>query len=168
MKISIGAKIAIVASLLNCIIWYALAKSIGFYEVKVYVYRNFFTFGFLLVGIFLSIFLTKRNNKGFIEFKDAMRTGMFYCLILAITLAVFNYIYYTFITPDTIDYFIAEAKKVVPPEITAADLPKYMDSVRANYGSFRLIPPVLFWGLILSLIASAILQKKDPHVFSEN
>jgi hypothetical protein len=53
-------------------------------------------------------------------------------------------------------------------KVKPEDFQKYLDSVRSNYGSFRLVPPVLFWGLIISLISGALLQKKPPVTFSEN
>jgi hypothetical protein len=56
------------------------------------------------------------------------------------------------------------ADNKVKPE----DYSKYLDSVKENYGSLRLIPPILFWGLIISLLTGAILQKKNPHAFSAN
>ncbi len=62
-KISIVVQAALVAGILNCVAWYAFAKSIGFYEVKVYMYRNYVTFAMLVIGIFLSIYLMKRKEK---------------------------------------------------------------------------------------------------------
>ncbi|MCW3085439.1 MAG: hypothetical protein JWP12_2805 [Bacteroidetes bacterium] len=164
--ISIGAAAGIIFSMT----WYLMARTMGFYSVNVYVYRNILAFALIIIGVILSIFLTKRGNGGLLEFKEAMKAGMLYSLILASIVALFNYFYYTFITPDTIDYFLNEAKTVVMADkkILPADYPQYLDAVRANYGSFRLIPPILFWGLIVSLITGALLNKKPPHTFSEN
>jgi hypothetical protein len=147
-----------------------MAKSMGFYEINVYLYRNFLTFGLIVTGVFLSVFITKRNNNGFIEFKEALKTGMLYCLVFAVIISVFNHIYYKYITPDTIDYFLNEAKTAMlsDSKIKPEEYSKYLESVRENYGSLRLIPPVLFWGLIVSLLSGAALQKKNPHSFSAN
>lgn len=142
----------------------------GFYTVDVYVYRNFLVFGLIIFGVFLSVFITKRKNNGFIEFKEALKTGMLYCIILGVIVATFNHIYYKYITPDTIDYFLSEAKKAMieDKKIKPEDYSVYLDSARENYGSLRLVPPVLFWGLVISLLSGAILQKKNPHTFSAN
>jgi hypothetical protein len=53
-----------------------LLKSIGFYEIDVYKYRNYVTLGVLITGIFLAVFLAKRKADGFIEFKDTVKTGL--------------------------------------------------------------------------------------------
>lgn len=169
MKLPISLTIGLVAGLIFSVTWYAMAKSMGFYAVNVYLYRNYLAFGLIFLGVFLSIFLTKRRGNGFLQFKDALRTGMFFSIVFAVVIALFNYVYYTFITPDTIDYFLSEAKRqMTEDKVKPEDFQKYLDSVRANYGSFRLVPPVLFWGLIISLLSGALLQKKPPATFSAN
>ena len=169
MKLPISVTAGVLAGIIFSATWYAMARSMGFYEVNVYVYRNYLTFLLIFLGVLSSILIVKRNNKGFLEFKEALKTGMLFSLVFAIIIAIFNYTYYAFITPDTIDYFLSEAKnQMTADKIKPEDFPRYLDSIRANYGSLRLIPPILFWGLVLSLIAGAILKKKDPFVFSEN
>lgn len=167
-KISITT--GIIAGILFCAIWFMMAKSLGFYEVKVYMYRNIVVFPMIILGVFISVFLTRRSNEGFLEFKQALQAGMLFALVFATVVAVFNYCYYHFITPDTIDYFVSEAKKdiMADPRYKADELPKQLEGVRANYDSFRLVPPVLFWGLIISLLSGLLLQKKSPHTFHEN
>ncbi|MDF2436615.1 MAG: hypothetical protein K0Q95_991 [Bacteroidota bacterium] len=169
MKLSISITAGVIAGIILSATWYAMAKSMGFYEVKVYVYRNYLTFLLILIGVVSCILLTKRQNNGYLEFKEALKTGMLFSLVFAVIIACFNFLYYSVITPDTIDYFLSEAKnQMIADKIKEADFPKYLDRVRANYGSFRLIPPVLFWGLILSLITGALAKKKEPFVFGEN
>lgn len=170
MKFPISITLGIIAGLIFSVSWYMMAGSMGFNNINVYLYRNFIAFGLIIIGVSLSILLVKMRNKGFIEFKEALKTGMLYCIILSIIVAAFNYIYYKYITPDTIEYFLSEARKAMPTDknLKPEDYPKYLESVRENYGSLRLIPPVLFWGLIISLLSGAIFQKKNPHTFSVN
>jgi hypothetical protein len=169
MRFPISITAGVLAGLIFSATWYAMAKSMGFYEVNVYVYRNYLTFLLILLGVVASILITKKQNKGFLQFKEALKTGMLFSLIFALLIASFNYVYYTFITPDTIDYFMSEAKnQMIADKIKESDFPKYLDSIRDNYSSFRLIPPVLFWGLIISLITGGLAKKKEPFVFSEN
>lgn len=170
MKIGINVKLGILAGVLNCAAWYGFAKSMGFYAVEVYVYRNYVTLAVLIIGIFLSVFLTKRGKQGFIEFKEALKTGVLYSLILAIVLALFNYTYYKFITPDTIDFFISEARNSdYAKNMSTSDLSKFLAEERSNFSSFKLIPPIIFFGIISSLIAGAIFQKKNPaNIINEN
>lgn len=162
-KINLSIQFAIVAGLLNCIAWYALAKNMGFYEIKVYVYRNYLTILLLFLGIFLSTFFTKRANSGFLDFKKAVKDGLLFSFVLAVIIAIFNYLYYNVITPDTIDFFLSEAKKFMlqyPDKYKAEDIPKYLEGERGNFSSLKLIPPILFFGLIISLLAAALFQKK--------
>jgi hypothetical protein len=164
MKINTTIKLSVVFGIISCIAWYLLAKNLGFYTVSVYLYRFFFILGFLLIGIFISVFFEKRKNNGFIEFKQALRTGMLYAIVFAVVVAVFNYFYHTFITPDTIDYFLSEAKKAaIAHHIKESEIPAILESERKTFSSFRLVPPILFWGLIASLLAGAVLQKNDPN-----
>lgn len=164
MKIAINIKLGILAGVINCAAWYAFAKSMGFYAVEVYIYRNYVTLAVLIIGIFLSVFLTRRSKKGFLEFKEALKTGVLYSLMLAIILAVFNYMYYKFITPDTIDYFISEARNSdFAKNLSTAELSKFLAEERSNFSSFKLIPPIIFFGIISSLIAGAIFQRKNPN-----
>ena len=169
MRISKSILTGLIAGIVFCLSWYLMARSMGFYEVKVYLYRNYISFGLIFIGVATSIYLTKRNGNGLLSFKDALRSGMLYSLVLATIIAVFNYTYYTFISPDTIDFFMSETRKAMEADkVKPEDFQKYLDAARANYGSLRLVPPVLFWGLICSLICGAILQKKDPHAFGAN
>lgn len=169
MKINSTIILGTIGGLLNCLIWYLFAKQLGFYKVEVYVYRNFVSLGLLIVGVLIAVFFERKKNGGFMEFKDALRTGMFYSIIMAVILAIFNYIYYAFITPDTIDYFLSEAKKAaIAHDVKEADLQKFLDGERSNFNSFKLVPPVLFFGLISSLLAGAVFSKKKPQLFNEN
>lgn len=170
MKLSLTVILGIAAGIINSIAWYILAQQLSYYEVKVYVYRNIITFVLLVLGVFTAIYLKKRSTNGFLEFKEALKTGLLYSVALAIVLAIFNYIYYTIITPDTIDYFLSEAKKVLmnDPKVKPADIPKYLEAERVNFSSFKLIPPILFFGLISSLLGGLIMQKKNPTSFSAN
>ena len=70
MKFGISIKLGILAGLINCVAWYAFAKSLGFYSVEVYIYRNYVTLAVLIIGIFLSIFLTRKSKSGFLEFSE--------------------------------------------------------------------------------------------------
>ena len=51
MKIGINVKLGVIAGLIICIAWYAFAKSLGFYAVEVYIYRNYVSLAVLILGI---------------------------------------------------------------------------------------------------------------------
>ena len=170
MRFPISVALGLIAGIILSIGWYAMANSIGFYSVQVFINVYILKLCLIIAGVFASVFIVKRRNNGFLEFKTALQTGMLYCLVFAVIAAIFNYIYYTYITPDTIDFFVAEAKRYAESQgkIEGEKLTKFLDAERRGFGSFAVIPPVLFWGLIASLIAGLIFQKKDPHAFSAN
>jgi hypothetical protein len=169
MKIESTIKLGLVLGSLNCLLWYILAVTKGFYVIEVYVYRNYFTLATLVAGIILSIYFLKRKNMGFLDFKEAIKTGLVYTFVFAIILSIFNYIYYHFISPDTIDYFLNEAKnKLIENKVKPQDIPFYLNSERNNFSSLKLLPPILFFGLVSSLISGALMRKSDPNKFSAN
>lgn len=167
MKISLNVKLGVLAGIMNCLVWYAVAKQLGFYSIEVYVIRNFVTLGLLATGIFTTVYMARKNNNGFLEFNTALKAGVVYSLLLALTLAIFNYVYYAYITPDTIDYFLSEVKKdAIAHHVKDADIHKFLEAEKGNFSSYKLIPPILFFGLVISLLAGAIFQKKDPNSVS--
>ena len=169
MKIGLNIKLGIIAGLINCIAWYYFALSFTFYSLNIEQYRYYVTLLLLLMGIFISVFFERKKNKGFIEFKDAVKYGIIYTITLAIILAIFNYLYYKFIAIDAIDYFVNEAKKVmIIGKVKNEDIVKNLENVKSYFGSFRVLMSTIILGVLFSLLAGAIFRKKDPHVFSAN
>jgi hypothetical protein len=162
MKLSAAIKFAFIFGLLACVVWYALAVKVGFYAVEVYLYRYLVFLGALLVGIPLSIFLHKRQHGGYLQFKEALKEGMLFAFVFAFVIALFNHIYHAHIATDAIDYFLSEAKKAALAHgQKIEDIPKILDAEKSNFSSFRLIPSILFEGLIISLLSGAIFQKPN-------
>ena len=72
---------------------------------------------------------------------------MLFSLIVGLILAIFNYIYHTFITPDTIDFFVSEAQKASAlHHKTPAETEQYVEIQKDSLSSYRLLPPTLFVG----------------------
>ena len=61
MKINLGIKLGIVAGIINCIAWYVIANSLGYYSFAVEQYRYYVTLLLLLFGITISIYLERKN-----------------------------------------------------------------------------------------------------------
>lgn len=168
MKLPISVKLGVLFGITNSTIWYIISKKLGNYSADLYFNMNFVTIFILVIGIFLSIFITRRQNNGFIVFKGALKAGMLYSIVLSIIYAFFSYLYHNFITPDTVDYFVSIAKKEAEAlKLTGVELENFMAMSRSFFDAYRLIPSVLFFGLIISLLAGAVLTKKDPST-SEN
>ena len=168
---SLNVKFGIGAGIINCIGWYAVSRSLTYYEVaSIDRYRIFITIALLVTGIFLSVFFQRKANNGFLDFKYAVKTGILYTLLLASLLAIFNYVYYKYIAPDAIDFYVSEAKKqVFSTNVKPAEILKFEEAVRSYFSSFKMFMSTVIMGVVISLIASGLLQKKTPVLpFSEN
>lgn len=169
MKITLNVKLGILAGIINCGIWYAVARSMNYYSFEIDRYRYYATMLLLLFGIFFSVFFAKKANNGFLEFKDGLRTGFLFTLVLGIILGIFNYVYYSFIAPDAVDFFLSEAKKtMLEAKLTEQEIPKQLEVVQSYFGSFRMMMSTVIMGTILSLLSAAIFRKKDPNSNSSN
>lgn len=169
MKVGLNVKLGIIAGIINCLAWYLIAKSLNYYSLDIDRYRYFVTFLLLLSGIGISIYYERKNNNGFIEYKDAAKCGILYTLILASFLAIFNYVYYTYLVPDAIDYFLSEAKKsMIEDKLTDDNIAKQLEFLKGYFGSFRMLMSTIIMGVIISLITAAFFRKKNPQIFSAN
>lgn len=163
MKLSLNIKLGVVGGLIICLIWYFASKSLGFYTTDVFKVRNFSILILILLGVFIAIYAQKKKNNGFLEFKDALKTGVVFCFVLGIIVSVFNYVYFEFISPDTLDYFLSnERKEAIAHNATAEQIKELESFYKAEKRPIRLLPSILFPGLIISLLAGALFQKKDP------
>ena len=171
MKSSFTIISGIAAGLINCIAWYALSRTLTAYEVAaVDMYRLLIGLFLLISGIFVCIFLKKKKNNGFIEFKSAFQTGVVFALFMALILAIFNYLYYKFIAMDAVEFYVSEAKKqALENKVSAEDLPRFEERVRNYFSSFKMLMSTVMIGVIISLIEAGILRKKAKTIpFSEN
>jgi uncharacterized membrane protein YhdT len=172
MKSSFNIIAGIIAGIINCIAWYALSRHFTYYNVaSVDAYRQAITVSLILMGVFLVVFFKRKEYNGFLQFKEGFKTGVLYTLMLGVCLAVFNYVYYKFIAPDAIEYYLSEQKKllVATVKVKPEDLPKFEEMVRNAFSSFKMLMQTVLIGVIISLIAAGILQKKAPALpFSEN
>jgi hypothetical protein len=170
MKITLNVKLAVAAGLINCIAWYAFAKSLGYYSLNIEQYRYYVTLFLLFSGIFMSVLFERKSSGGFIDFKDAVKCGILYTIVLGIILAIFNFIYYKYIAVDAIDYFVSDARKLMEADkLKAEDITLNLDRIRSYFGSFRMFMSTLIMGTLVSLLAGAVLRKKRSILpFSEN
>ncbi len=171
MKIDLNVKFGIVLGIINCIIWYFIANSLGFYSLNLYSYKFYVSIGLLITGIFTSIYLTRKSYEGFITFKQSLKIAVFFSLIFSAITALFNYLYHKFIIPDAIDFFVSEEKKAwLTHNRTLEETEKYiLEYYIPSFGSFHILMTTLIWGIVLSLLFSAILRRKNPSMdFSAN
>lgn len=171
MKRSSNILFGTAAGIINCIFWYILSKSKTYYAVdSIELNRLLFTIGSLFAGVFLVVFIARRQNNGILEFKDGFKTGIMYAIMLAVVLAVFHYFYYKFIAPDVIDYYVNERTQIdlLAKKIKPEDVVKSEKDLRSYFSPFRMFMTTVMQGLIISLIAAGIFRKKGTLPFSEN
>lgn len=170
MRLGWNVKLGIAAGIINCIVWYAIAVSLNFYSFDIERYCYYITLLLLITGIPTSVYLERKAQGGFIEFKDALKNGVLYCIVLALFIAIFNYIYYAFIVPDAIDYYVSEIKKSMPANktFTEEEVANVVERIKSYFGSFRLFMSTVILGLLLSLGVSAVFRKKNPQAFQAN
>ena len=175
MKIPFQIKAGLIAGIFNIIAWYCIALKLGTdAEMVPFIdmYTSFTSIVLLLIGISISVFLERKNNSGFIEFKKALKTGALYALIIALCLAIFNFFYYAYIAPEAVNSYLDFIKRDAlshSSKIKQEDLQIYLERLKGHFGSFRIFMSTLIIGVILSLLVSAILRKKRPAMpFSEN
>jgi multisubunit Na+/H+ antiporter MnhB subunit len=165
LKISFNIKAALAAGILNCIAWYIIGKQLGFYTIAVDQYRYFVTIFLLAIGAFVCVYNERKLNDGYIDFKPALKTGVLYATVMAIILAVFNYIYYNVMVPDFVQFFISESKKAMQQANLSDDqIGKNLEVMHSYFGSFRMLMSTLLLGVIFSLLAAAVFRKKNKMV----
>jgi uncharacterized protein DUF4199 len=167
---TLNVKLGLAAGVINCLAWFAFSKSLGQYSLNIEQYRYYVTLLLLFSGIFLSVYLERKKNGGFIDFKDAVKCGILYAMVLGLILSIFNYIYYQFIATDAIDYFLNDARKLMEKDkLKEEDIKKTLETIKSYFGFFRMFMSTLIMGVLISLLAGAVLRRKSPVIpFSEN
>jgi hypothetical protein len=166
MKINISIRAGILFGLIYCLLAYLLALKVGFYDENYYMNKLLMIFAFIFIGVPFVVFIEKiKKNGGYIEFKDAFKTGMLFASVFAIVLSLFNYFYHTFIAIDVIDYFVNIAKnEALLKGKNVKEIERFLNAVRDTFSSFRIFPPTLFSGLIASVLSGAIFQKSNKTI----
>ena len=90
MRIILPIKLALAAGIINCIAWFGVAKSLGYYSLNIGQYRYFITLFLLVLGVLISIYYERKKQSGFIEYKEAVKSGVIFSLVLAIIISVFS------------------------------------------------------------------------------
>ena len=110
---------------------------------------------------------------GFLTFGQGFKSGMGIALIACIVSAVFTYIYVSFIDPELINRVTA----MTEAQWEEQNMPEEQMDVARQWMGYMMNPTfmsliaavsVIFWGLIKSLIASALLKVDAPPVISED
>lgn len=132
----------------------------------------------ILAATFFTIYLGIKEIRdtqldGFLTFGQGFKSGMGITLIACIISAIFTYIYVTFIDTALIDRIIA----MTEAQWEEQNMPEEQMDVARQWMGYMMNPlfmsliaavSVIFWGMIKSLIASALLKVDAPPMISED
>lgn len=143
--------------------------SLLFYAVDLdkNTWLNSLTYIILILGIiFATLNYRNKLNGGYITYGKAVLTGFYVSLIVGVIMAIYIWLFYSFINPDGINEMLDLAEQ----KMAEAGLSDEMIDQQMKMSSKFMKMPLLnvftfggmtFWGTIISLITSAFLKKQD-------
>jgi len=110
----------------------------------------------------------KDELGGYISFGDAFSTGFRYALFTGLLLALFTYIYLTWLSPAMIDKMVETTRLALEKNNTPDDqMEKQLEFTKqwgAIMGAFGIAVGYAIFGAIISLVGAAILKKeRSPY-----
>jgi hypothetical protein len=163
MKLPFNVYFAIAGGLLNCAAWYVAFLTMNIYSYEVDMVRFICSIALLLIGAFLSVYVIRRQLGGYINFREAAKAGILYTIIFSLIVALFSTLYYKVLAPDVIDFFKSDARKaMMEQKYPESDIVKNMEVIDSYFGFFRMLMSNIIFGTLFSLLAAAVLRKKDP------
>lgn len=149
-----------IAYILVSLLFYAL-------DLDKNTWLNSLTYIILILGIiFATLNYRNKLNGGYITYGKAVLTGFYMSLIVGIIMAVYTWLFYSFINPnglkellDLTEQKMAEtglSDEMIDQQMKMTS--KFMEMPLLNLLTFA---GLTFWGTIISLITSAFLKKQD-------
>jgi len=140
-----------------------------FFNLILNPYLNYINHVIIFIGILYGI-RSYRDNVlgGFIKYGQAMGAGTLMSVFASVLLGIYTFLLYEYMDPDLIERTLA----VVEEGLQATDFPDSQIELTMRITRKITVPPVLafvelfnktFWGVLFSLIISAILKREgDP------
>ena len=146
----------------------ALTLIIYFLSLQAMTWVSWIGYVILLGGIFIgSKAFRDESNGGYITYGRALGFGTLLSVFAAVLISVFTYIFYKFLAPDALN-----AIREVAEERMMRTNPNMTDEQYEMTLKFAASPAMLtfgslvgyiFIGFVLSLVTSAVVQRKDPE-----
>ncbi len=110
----------------------------------------------------------KDELGGYISFGDAFSTGFRYALFTGLVLALFTYVYLSWLSPEMLDKMAETTREALEKNNTPDDqLEKQVEFTKewgAIMGAFAVAVGYAIFGAIISLVGAAILKKeRSPY-----
>lgn len=120
----------------------------------------------LFSGSLLPIFMVRKKLGGEIVFKSALWYGVLGAFMMCVVYTLITAIYYNFINPNFADKYIADIEISLKHNGSTAqeiksELLEWRKEMSAANQTFKVFISFLTMGLVLSVINSLILCKKD-------
>jgi len=147
----------------------ALTLIIYFVNLQSVKWVSWLGYFILIVALYLgSKAYRDEYNGGFITYGRALGFGTLLSVFAALILAVFTYVFYKFIAPDALNTIREIAEEQIlrtNPNISDEQIDMAL-KFGASPGiiTFGTLFGYAFVGFILSLITSALVQRKDPDM----
>ncbi|CEN46802.1 50S ribosomal protein L31 type B (fragment) [Capnocytophaga canimorsus] len=114
----------------------------------------------------------RKQNEGFMAFGEGLKVGMGVAVIGGLIVAVYTFIFMNYIEPDFAQKILEiEMQKTLEanPQMTQEQM-DMAQKISSKFAQTWIITAIsfvgsLFFGFIVSLVASAVLQKKRPDTF---
>lgn len=123
---------------------------------------------FMIFFIVLGIKQFKAENSGFLELGQALKVGIGITLVSALIEAAYALLFMTVIEPDFVDKMLEIQRTVMSeanPNLTAQQLDGAIEMSRKFMSPVFTLPISILWnlflGLVISLIAGAVMQRKQ-------
>jgi len=144
-----------------------------FLDLSLEPWVNWASFVFI-IGVLIFATITYRDKVlgGTITYGQALGFGVLTILVSVIISAIYSYIFMTIIDPEFVNKLLAmQEEKMIEQGVPAEQIEKGMEMVKKFMQpaviSLISIPSNMFFGLIITLITSAIL-KKNPAAIQFN
>ncbi|MDO4783068.1 MAG: DUF4199 domain-containing protein [Capnocytophaga felis] len=127
-------------------------------------------FGLMVFFIVLGIKQFRTQNSGFLMLGQALKVGVGIALVMAIIEVLYSLIFTTVIEPDFFDKMLEVQKAAMieaNPNLTEQQLDGAIEMSRKFTSPVFTLPISIVWnlflGLVISLIAGAVMQKKEQE-----
>ncbi|MCB2411173.1 DUF4199 domain-containing protein [Hymenobacter lucidus] len=122
----------------------------------------------LIAGIILAHKDYKRQHQGFMSFGQGLGLGLLIALVAGVVSGLFSYVYAEFIDPESVTNMIEGMRAKMETEGRSQDqidtsISWMQKMMTGPFMIATVILGVLFWGLIISLVASAFTKHNRPE-----
>lgn len=122
-------------------------------------------FALTLTVIILAVNEHKRELQGYISYGRSVGVGAIVSFVMAVIGAIFAFIFFGYIAPEYIDLAMEQAMTEMTEE--QQEQSESVMTVMMSPGMFALFGflATMFWGVVITLIASIFLRKPRPQTF---